>query len=122
MTERCRSGDACSLFGCFTKRHISGSFCAFFTKRYLERLLHEVAPLVLASQSGIRSCARFTNVALNVDRLRDFLGKERGVAEVVGFVFVLAPAAPLTRDVRVTETGCVHERGGGRGGGDIVVS
>lgn len=79
----------------------SGTFGAFFTK------------------SVVPSCACFTNVALYVDRLGDSLGQERGVAEVVGFVFVLAPAAPLTRDVRVPETGCIHVRGGG--GGDIVV-
>lgn len=76
-------------------------------------LLHK-APFVSVLASQERH-----DISLDVDRLGDLVGHERGVAEVVGLVLALAPFAPLARDVGVTEMGRMYREGGGEGRGVI---
>lgn len=51
---------------------------------------------------------------LDVGRLGDVVGQERGVAEVRGVLLLLAPLAPLAHEVGVAEY--VEGGEGGRGG------
>ena len=79
-----------------------------FTKRHLQCLLHKATSFYcLKSQGSI--------FYLDVDRLGYNVGQERGVAEVVGVVLVLAPLAPFTREVRLAERSASRKVGGGQG-------
>lgn len=62
-------------------------------------------------EQAILACLPHTAVYLDVCRLGDVVGQERGVAEVRGFFLLLASLAPLAHEVGVTAK--VEE--GGRG-------